>query len=106
MNQLTQEWERIEMENKEFNSFFMNENRTEESKLALKMKTRIEELTDNLIELQTKNSISSILNKKESNLEFVRLKLTRTKEANDFFEMKQKNIEEGKFSHLDEKEIA
>jgi hypothetical protein len=84
MNQLTQEWERIEMENKEFNSFFMNDNRTEESKLALKMKTRIEELTDNLIELQTKNSISSILNKKESNLEFVRLKLTRTKEANDF----------------------
>jgi hypothetical protein len=64
MNQLTQEWERIEMENKEINSFFMNENRTEESKLALKMKTRIEELTDNLIELQTKNSISSILNKK------------------------------------------
>ncbi len=81
------------MENKEFNSFFLNDNRTEESKLALKMKTRIEELTDNLIELQTKNSISSVLNKKNSNLEFVRLKLTRAKEANDFLEIKQKNIE-------------
>ena len=41
MEQLSQESERIQMENRELNSFFLNDNRTEESKLALKMKTRI-----------------------------------------------------------------
>lgn len=47
-----------------------------------------------------------MLNKKNSNLEYVRLKLTKAKEANDFLELKHHNIEQGKFNHLDEKEIS
>ncbi len=39
------------------------------------MKTRIEELTDSLIEIEKMNSMNSVLNKKSLNLEYVRNKL-------------------------------
>ena len=50
---LKEESERISMENRQLNSFFMMTG--EESKLAMKMKKRIEELRDSLLDFKRRN---------------------------------------------------
>lgn len=45
----------------------------------MKMKHRIDELKDSLVEIQTRNQIVSVLNKRNNNLEFVRSKLIKSK---------------------------
>ncbi len=70
------------------------------------MRARIEELKDGLEETQVRNSLLAVMNKRNANLEYVRGKNAKSKEANDYLELKQRNIEEGNFSSLDEKEIG
>ncbi len=56
--------------------------------------------------MQVRNSLLAVVNKRNANLEYVRAKNTKSKEANDYLELKQRNIEDGNFSSLDEKEIG